>query len=476
MSNVHGSKGAFVAGDWIPIEECAEKFNLKGEKTSGDCYREKYSKECASCPRSRSAHCATKSDGTYDVVVIGAGSIGGAIARELSKTTASVLILEGSDDVTQGATKGNSGIVHAGYDDKPGSVRAKYCWPGNQMFPQLDKELHFGFEKCGSLVVARSKEDEDILSDLMKRGEKNGVKNLRIVKQAELREMEPMINKDAISALYSPDAGNITPYEYAIALAENAVDNGVELRLRRVVKGIAKDDDGLFKISADYWESSAAMHPSSKWWRPFLAPALVVMLILNGVYFFTYGQTVLGTTLNMVTTIGISILFTSDKQELHPSEFEPSKGTNMTGVAVKETIRARYIVNAAGCQSDEIAKMVGDDSFIIKPRMGEYILLHKDEGHKTRHILFPAPHPFLGKGVLVQKTLWGNLILGPTARDTLKKNESTGEYEIDPKVRDEPRDNILSFILAKCKNLVPEIDARKVIHTFAGARAKKHNW
>lgn len=109
--------------------------------------------------------------------------------------------------------------------------------------------------------------------------------------------------------------------------------------------------------------------------------------------------------------------------------------------------------------------------------------LHKDEGHKTRHILFPAPHPFLGKGVLVQKTLWGNLILGPTARDTLKKNESTGEYEIDPKVRDEPRDNILSFILAKCKNLVPEIDARKVIHTFAGARAKNttgdwyvHSW
>lgn len=137
-----------------------------------------------------------------------------------------------------------------------------------------------------------------------------------------------------------------------------------------------------------------------------------------------------------------------------------------------EKIRTKYIVNAAGCGSDKIARMVGDDSFKIKPRMGEYILLHKDEGYKAKHILFPTPHPFLGKGVLVQQTLWGNMILGPTARDTLKKNPDTGEYEVDPAVRDQPVDSIMSFILSKCKNLVPSLDAAKVIHTFAGARAK----
>jgi glycerol-3-phosphate dehydrogenase len=80
----------------------------------------------------------------YDVVVIGAGCVGACIARELSKTTASVLVVDSADDVTQGATKGNSGIVHTGYDDKPGTLRARFCWPGNQMFPQLDKELNFG--------------------------------------------------------------------------------------------------------------------------------------------------------------------------------------------------------------------------------------------------------------------------------------------------------------------------------------------
>lgn len=140
-----------------------------------------------------------KSDGSYDVIIIGAGCIGGAIARELSKTKCSVLILEAADDVTQGATKGNSGIVHAGFDDKPGSVRAKFCWPGNQLFPQLDRELHFGFNKNGSLVVAKSASDDALLEELMERGRKNGVKNLRIVNQSELRKMEPFIGKETKS-------------------------------------------------------------------------------------------------------------------------------------------------------------------------------------------------------------------------------------------------------------------------------------
>ena len=78
------------------------------------------------------------------------------IARELSRYSLKTILLERDDDVTQGATKGNSGIIHAGYDDKPGSIRAKFCWTGNQMFPLLDKQLKFGYLKNGSLVLARS--------------------------------------------------------------------------------------------------------------------------------------------------------------------------------------------------------------------------------------------------------------------------------------------------------------------------------
>ncbi len=127
-------------------------------------------------------------------MIIGSGCIGSAIARELSRYSLKTLLLESADDVSQGATKGNSGIVHAGYDDKPGSLHAKFCWPGNQMFPQLDRELRFGYQLNGSLVLATNKEELKILDELMERGRQNGVQRLRIVQAKELFQMEPALN------------------------------------------------------------------------------------------------------------------------------------------------------------------------------------------------------------------------------------------------------------------------------------------
>ena len=98
-----------------------------------------------------------------------------------------------------------------GYDDKPGTNRAKYCWKGNQMFADLDRELRFGYQKNGSLVVAFNDKDVEHLKQLQQRGETNGVERLRIVQQDELRKMEPHIHPDAVAALYSPDAGNVIP-------------------------------------------------------------------------------------------------------------------------------------------------------------------------------------------------------------------------------------------------------------------------
>lgn len=140
------------------------------------------------------------------------------MARELSKYQLKVLLVDAADDVSQGATKGNSGIVHAGYDDRPGSVRAKYCWKGNQLFSPLDGDLHFGYQRNGSLVVAFDDAQVETLKELLQRGQRNGVQRLRIIDQAELREMEPHINQKAVAALYSPDAGNVIPYEFTIAL------------------------------------------------------------------------------------------------------------------------------------------------------------------------------------------------------------------------------------------------------------------
>ena len=249
----HGRKGAYVGGDWMDIEDCGEGFSIDhgSDKT---CHKfQKGNPKCATCPRSRSRYVQAKEDGSYDVIVIGSGCIGSSIARELSKSNVSVLMLEAADDVTQGATKGNSGIVHAGFDDKPGTNRAKYCWPGNQMFADLDNELHFGYQKNGSLVIAKNAEEEEHLKELKKRGEINGVKRLKIIKKKELFELEPYANPEAVAALLSPDAGNLIPYEYAIAMAENAVDNGVELRIRRCVTEIKSSAKG-FTVTADHWE------------------------------------------------------------------------------------------------------------------------------------------------------------------------------------------------------------------------------
>jgi len=216
----HGVKGVYYGGKWLDLEDCYGTFTGVEEECSGCA-----SKSKSSCPRSRSANSPATWDGPkpkdspkdddsyhYDVCIVGAGCIGAAIARELSRYQLRVLWLEAADDVSQGATKGNSGIVHAGYDDTPGTNRAKYCWKGNQMFPQLDRELRFGYQTNGSLVLATKEEDRKELQELYERGQKNGVERLELLNQEQVRSMEPYVNKNVIAALYSPDAGNVIPY------------------------------------------------------------------------------------------------------------------------------------------------------------------------------------------------------------------------------------------------------------------------
>jgi len=134
----------------------------------------------------------------------------------------------------------------------------------------------------------------------------------------------------------------------------------------------------------------------------------------------------------------------------------------MDGVTVaEEVIRAKHVINCAGSASDRIAGMIGDTSFKIKPRLGDYLLMNRNQGHLAKQTLFPCPDPVLGKGVLVQTTLWGNLILGPTARDMHK-----------PEARDMTGGDVQHYILSKCQDLVPSFDAAETIHAFCGARAK----
>ena len=183
----------------------------------------------------------------YDVAIIGAGVIGSMIARELSRYRVKTCLIEKEADVAMGASKANSGIIHAGYNDKPGTLKAKLNMLGNVMMDRVSRELDVRFKRIGSLVLAFNEADIENIKELYSRGIANGVPEMKILDGAQVRAMEPNVSHDVIGALYSPSAGIICPYELNIAAAENAVQNGVEIFLDNEVKSISKEK-GVFLI------------------------------------------------------------------------------------------------------------------------------------------------------------------------------------------------------------------------------------
>jgi glycerol-3-phosphate dehydrogenase len=178
-----------------------------------------------------------------DVLIVGAGVTGCAVARELAKTKRTVKVVERASDVCEGTSKANSGIVHSGYDAKPGTMKAKMNLEGNRMMEQLSKDLDFPYKKNGSLILCFAEEDRPALQELLERGEKNGVEGLRIVEREELIQMEPALSDQVVAALYAPTGGIVCPFGLTIALAENAADNGVQFQFNTEVTKIEKAED-----------------------------------------------------------------------------------------------------------------------------------------------------------------------------------------------------------------------------------------
>ena len=309
-----------------------------------------------------------------DVVIIGAGVIGGAIARELSKYDLDICILEKNSDVATGATRANSAIVHAGFDAKEGSLKARMNVRGSEMMEKYAGELGVKYKRNGSLVVGFSDEDKQTLCELCERGEKNGVKGLRVLDRTELLEIEPNIGDGVSCALHAPTGAIICPYELCIAEIGNAMDNGAELRLNFEVKSIEKCEGG-YKISSD-----------------------------------------------------------------------------------NESVCARFVINCAGVYSDEVAAMVGDSSFSVIPRRGEYMLLDKECGSLITHTVFRCPSK-MGKGILVSPTVDGNLILGPTAENIEDKEDKSTTADGISRVR------------MQAGEQVKGIDFSKTITSFTGLRS-----
>lgn len=183
-----------------------------------------------------------------DIIVIGAGVVGCSIARELSKYNLDVLVVEKNSDVSEGISKGNSGIVHAGYNEKIGTLKAKLNIEGNKIFDDLSRDLQFPFKRNGAFILAFSDEDMKTLEGLKENGEKLGVEGLEILTREEALNIEPNLNKEIVGVLNVKTSGIVSPYEMTIALAENAAENGVEFKLNSKVTSIEKISEG-YKVT-----------------------------------------------------------------------------------------------------------------------------------------------------------------------------------------------------------------------------------
>ena len=185
-----------------------------------------------------------------DILIIGAGVTGCALARVLSRYDASLTVLDRGADVAEGASKANSGIVHAGFDAHPGTLKAKLNVEGAKMYPALCRELGVPYGQPGALVIGFSEEDRKTLENLVRQGEENGVPGVRLIEREEILQMEPNTNPEVLCALYAPTSGLTSPYEMTFALADHAALNGAQFRLNEEVTAVSQDDEGLWHVQA----------------------------------------------------------------------------------------------------------------------------------------------------------------------------------------------------------------------------------
>ena len=192
----------------------------------------------------------------YDILIIGGGVIGCAVARHLSRYAGKMAVLERAEDISDGSSKANSGIVHAGFDAKPGTKKAYYNVKGAEMYGDLARELGVPYNPIGALVIGFSDEDRKTLEKLYDQGQANGVKALRILEREEILAMEPNTNPDVTCALYAPTSAVVSPYEMTIALAYHAAENGVEFIRNCPVTGL-RFEDGVWVLDTPRGEMRA---------------------------------------------------------------------------------------------------------------------------------------------------------------------------------------------------------------------------
>src|SRR4029077_5934984 len=312
-----------------------------------------------------------------NVVVVGGGVVGCAIARALSARWSDIFLLEAFPKLGMGASSRNSGVIHSGLYYPPGSLKARHCLRGNQLTYEFCAAHQVPHRKTGKLVVASSPDESKELTALMENGRANGVEGLRIVERATIRAREPHV--EGFRAIEVPSTGIVASEELVKAYARIATDQGANIVTHAKVERLEPLPHGIRVVSA-------------------------------------------------------------------AGEFE-----------------TRCLVNSAGLFADEGAAMLGSkmSQHRIYPVRGEYCELIRSKQNWVEGLVYPLPHPEgVSLGVHLTKTLWGNVLLGPTAKYIEDKND----YERD-------RQPVEEFARG-ARHLLPGLDPADLVQAYSGIRAK----
>jgi glycerol-3-phosphate dehydrogenase len=310
-----------------------------------------------------------------DVAIVGAGVVGAAIARELTRFELRVTLLEAGPDVGAGTSKANTAILHTGFDAKPGTLEARLVARGHELMSDYAPRVGIPLERTGALLVAWNDEQRAEFTGIVERAHANGHQALRELEIEELYRREPHLGPGARGALEVPGEGLVCPFTTPLAFATEAVLAGCDLRRSTPVTGIERLDAGGFRLH---------------------------------------------------TTAG--------------------------------ALTARLLVNAAGLRADEIDGMLGHHRFTVTPRRGELIVFDKLSRSLIGHILLAVPTK-VSKGVLVAPTVFGNVMLGPTAEDVERKDDTASTAAG------------LAYLRAEGARIMPALLEREVTAVYVGLRA-----
>lgn len=326
----------------------------------------------------------------YDIAIIGAGAVGSAIARELSRYDLKIVLLESNSDVGMGTSKASTAIWHTGYDATPGTLESKLLKRSYPLMHEFMQEVGSPFELVGGLLIAWNEEQLNTLPKLLEKAHQNGDMDVHIVSREEIYQRELHLGAGALGGMFVPGEGILCTFTIPLACATQAVVNGVTLKLNFRVDEISERP-----LTTDHRPQSSVSGQRSE------------------IYVIS------------------------------------SKG---------DMIYAHWVINAAGLYSDEVNNFLGHGNFKVTPRRGELIVYDKLSRPLVNHVLLPVPTATT-KGVLISPTIYGNVLLGPTAEDLPDKTATNTSS------------NGLQSLLDKGRKILPELLEEEVTATYSGLRA-----